>query len=492
MEIFFSDLSAVEIKYEKTMLSAFLFLLLTATAKAEDTYIRLHGVIHLDTNISDGVLSPEEMIKKVREAGIQVAIINDKDNQRVEYGIFPLRNIIKKVVERGSVMTYGARAYLERIKAIAKENPDMVILPGVEAVPFYYWTGGLFNRDLKLVGFHKHILVIGLKEASDYEGIPSVSYNNPAVPGIWCLINLWPLVLLIAGVWMARYRKARVIQFSRFKVTSTQRPFLIPGVLLGIGGVLLVINNFPYCPRLYEQYHGDRGILPYQNLIDYVNKKGGMTFWAHPEARGRFKIGDIELDTQPYYTDLLKARDYTGFAVFAEGMRYTGSPGGVWDKLLIEYVEGKRERPVWAIGELDYKEGNWMGDTQTVFLVKDKTKKEILDALRNGRVYAVMGEPKPVLEAFQVWDEVGERWVEMGETASVGGRTRIRIKVVLSDGRTMTLRLVRGGEVIKTIRFDGILDEEWEDNLPIQTRKAYYRVDIDSRLVTNPIFVRSW
>lgn len=471
---------------------AFLFLnlLLTATASAEGTYIRLPGVIHLDTNISDGVLSPEDMIKKVKEAGIQVAIINDKDNQRVEYGIFPLSDIVKKVVERGSIQTYGARAYLERIEAIARENPDMVILPGVEAVPFYYWTGGLFNRDLKLMGFHKHILVIGLKGASDYEGIPSISYNNPAVPGIWCLINLWPLVLLIAGVWMGRYRKARVIQFSRFKVASTQRPFLIPGVLLAISGVLLVINNFPYCPRLYDQYHGDRGILPYQNLIDYVNEKGGMTFWAHPEARGRFKIGDIELDTQPYYTDLLKARDYTGFAIFAEGMRYTGSPGGVWDKLLMEYVEGKRGNPVWAIGELDYKEGDWMGDTQTIFFVKEKTKDGVLEALRKGRVYAVMGEPKPVLEAFQVWDEVNKRWAEMGETASVGGRTRIRIKVVLPQEKWMQLKLIRGGEVMKTVRFDRFLDVEWEEDHFIPGGKTYYRLDVDSRLVTNPIFVR--
>lgn len=473
------------------MLSTFLFLNLLLTAEKEGTYIRLPGVIHLDTNISDGVLSPEDMIKKVKGAGLQVAIINDKDNQRVEYGIFPLRNIVKKVVERGSIQTYGARAYLERIEAIAKENPDMVILPGVEAVPFYYWTGGLFKRDLKLMGFHKHILVIGLKEASDYEGIPSVGYNNPVVPGIWCLINLWPLLLLIVGVWMARYRKAKVIQFSRFKLTFTQRPFLIPGVLLGIGGILLVINNFPYCPRLYDEYHGDRGILPYQNLIDYVNKKGGMTFWAHPEARGRFKVGDIELDTQPYYTDLLKARDYTGFAVFAEGMRHTGNPGGMWDKVLMEYLQGKREDPVWAIGELDYKEGNWMGDTQTIFFVKEKTKDGVLEALRKGRVYAVMGEPKPLLEAFQVWDEMGKRWVEMGETASVKEKARIRIKVVLPEAKTMTLRLVRGGEVIKTVRFDGILDDEWEDDLPIQTRKAYYRVDIDSRLITNPIFIET-
>lgn len=52
-------------------------------------YLRAEGVIHLDTNIGGGSLSPEEMLKKVKDAGLKVAIITDHDNMSVEYGLPP-------------------------------------------------------------------------------------------------------------------------------------------------------------------------------------------------------------------------------------------------------------------------------------------------------------------------------------------------------------------------------------------------------------------
>ena len=106
---------------------------------------KIPGVIHLGTTISGGVLSPGEMVEKVKEAGLKVAVLTDEDNQRVEYGLFPLRRILRKVEERQSIKLYGAEKYLGLIENIAKQHPEMTIIAGVEAAPFYYWQGSYLS-----------------------------------------------------------------------------------------------------------------------------------------------------------------------------------------------------------------------------------------------------------------------------------------------------------------------------------------------------------
>ena len=102
----------------------FILLFLLGDASFSSALERVPGVIHLDTNISEGTLSPEEMVKRVKEAGLKVAVITDKDNQRVEYGISPLRKIIKKVEERRSVRTFGAKNYLAQ--SIASQRKTLI------------------------------------------------------------------------------------------------------------------------------------------------------------------------------------------------------------------------------------------------------------------------------------------------------------------------------------------------------------------------------
>lgn len=475
------------------ILSAFLIVLTLGYHSSSHAMERVPGVIHLDTNISDGVLSPEEMVKKVKEAGLKVAVITDKDNQRVEYGISPLRKILKKIEERESITTFGAKKYLGLIEDIAKKNPDMTIIAGIEAVPFYYWEGSYFNNNLRLINFHKHLLIIGMETPEDLEGIPSMSYNNPLVFNMRCLLNIWPVFVIPAGLWLVLYKRKELVKLQMFSFRKECRPFIISGAVILLAGILFIVNNIPFCSHLYDQYHGDRGALPYQNFIDYVDKKGGMVFWAHPDVEGIHKLNEIEIYTPPYYKDLLQTENYTGFAVFIEGNKFSGRPGGVWDSVLKQYINGQRQKPVWVIGELDYKEGSWMGETQTVFLVNKNNKAEILKAMREGRMYAVRGDLKPILEAFQIWDDKRGIWTEMGGSATANKTIRLKIKVRLSekDIRNKRLKLIREGIIIKEILLDNhFLDIELTDEYFKAGERTYYRIDFDDRLISNPIFVK--
>ncbi len=471
-----------------------LLLILMPGAAVSAELQRVPAVIHLDSYIGGGTLIPELIVKKAREAGIKVAIFNDKDSNRIEYGLFPLRNLVRKVVEKESLTHYGAEKYIERINKIDDLNPDMVIIHGTETIPFYYWEGDPFS-GLTLKNFHKNLLVIGLTTAEDYKNLPSVPRKKPRLFSAMCLLNLWPVPVIVLAVVAFRIKRRSIDYINNRVVERDRRPLKIPGILLGIIGLVFLINNFPFCPPKFDPYHGDKGSEPYQFQIDYVNSKGGLTFWSSPDIEtSKFKIGPVTFETPPYFHDLLETRNYTGFAVFAEGMKHTGIPGGIWDIILKQYINGERERPVWAIGELDYEEGDWMGETQTILLLRELSREEVLNALRTGRCYAVMGpadRPKPFIENFQVWDDLEQRWVEMGETASVTRSTRVRIKLINPDSRENNLlKVIREGEVIKTIKFRDSLSEVLQFEFSKPGGMTYYRLDLNSLLVSNPIFIR--
>ena len=453
---------------------------------------RVPGAIHLHTTVSGGKLSPEEMIETVRKAGLKVAVITDKENQRVEYGMSPLRKIIRKVEERPSVKTLGVENYLSFMGSIAKKNPDMTIIAGLEATPFHYWEGSYFRNDLKLMNFQKDLLLVGLEKSEDLEGIPSVTHNNSSGVGARSLLPVWPVLLIPLGLWLVSRKKMERIRLMQLSISRRKRPYLIVGSATLLIGSVFTANNFPFLKPLYDQYHGDQGALPYQNLIDYVERKGGMVFWAHPDNEGKNNVDGIDLHTQPYHEELLKTINYTGFAVLTEGMKFSGKIGGIWDEVLKEYIKDRRKRPAWAIGELDYSEGSWMGETQTVFLVNVNNKTEILNAMREGRMYAVSGDSKPVLDTFQIWDDKDNRWAEMGDTATVTSGIRLRMKVSVSDEKQegMKLKLIREGMVIKEVDLGTGVDMELRDEYFRPGGKTYYRIDIDGRLISNPIFAR--
>ena len=226
-----------------------------------------------------------------------------------------------------------------------------------------------------------------------------------------------------------------------------------------------LVNNFPFQTPLYDQYHGEQGMEPYQYLIDYANEKNALTFWAHPEVEKAMEISKTKIISSPYEKDLLNTIDYTGIAIFSEGMRRVGPPGGIWDQILIEYCSGKRRKPVWAIGEVDYRgHGFRIDETQTVFLLEKKTKEEILKALGTGKMYAAMGSANELgLNSFVVENVDSGKLAFMGDEITITGRPRIRIVVTadFSDEsseykeRNFNIDLIRNGTVIKTFEADG-------------------------------------
>jgi hypothetical protein len=454
-------------------------------------YIQVAGLIDIHTDFSDGAHTLEFLIKLAKKRGIDVLFINDHDRKVLEYGIRPFQNILKKRVEEPSINKRGPENYLNMIESASKKYPDSILIPGAESAPFYYWRGSYFRKNLTVCDWERHLLIFGLDNPKDYEQLPilhngySTKYIRSSVSAGFILFS----TLLIVGLVMIKWKG--IIRYS--------------GIAISVLALLLVINIHPFKSSPYDQYHGPQGISPYQLVVDYVNSRGGMVFWNHPETKsGKGKLGPISRDTPPYAQVLKESKNYSGFAALYGDSTTIIEPGDVWDEVLKEYCSGQRKNPPWGISSADFHKeggaGEKLGNFPTFFLVKSKTKKDILDALKKGRMYACRGDvnsPSLILENFSVSDSKTQQKGGMGEEIFSKGYPRINARISTTDPEeknSVMVRLIRSGNLLKTFSAETPLSINFIDDFIEPGKKIYYRLDaIDKKgrkLVTNPIFVQ--
>lgn len=464
--------------------------------------IQAPAAIQISSKVSDGKYDIAQIIKIAKQNNIKVVIITDRDIMRWQYGLWPLRNIIKKTEESNSIFKYGIRRYLSKIAKLQERNLDLVLIAGLESAPFYYWGGNLFSDHFAIANWHKHILVIGLDKVIDYKDLPVLGNKWAlALPfKLKNIFNLCPILILLLGMLCLRKRQFDYRDLSGRQLAPYSHLWRNFGIFLIPVGLIFLLNNYPFCDFKFDQYHGDLGVIPYQNFIDYVNQRQGLTFWAHPEAEYIQKRDRINIETREYADDLVKTYDYTGFAIFYEGYNKVGIPGGIWDELLMEYCQGRRKMPVWAIGGLGFDRlgdlDRSLQDLRTVFLIPKLSKIEVFKALKEGKMYVIRGKDSSwfILDKFIVKDLTSAEAM-MGEEITLEGKPQIEIKggFLNIESQPLKIKLIKNGGIIKTIETTSPFDISYQDEDNIDGEKKYYRLEIVSRdmfLVANPIFVK--
>jgi len=419
----------------------------TSSDKVHQDYHLINGVIHLHTPVSGGHRTLDDYLNLARQNGIGIITITDHDTLAYSYSIHPLRWLINKTAEDESALRFGMSRYLELIRKRCESNPDVLIIDGVESAPFYYWTGTSIKT--KQVGrlYTRHELTL--------------------------------------------HNRGKHILVLGLKTPPAYED------------MPLIANG---CSR-YDAYHGNQNEAPYQDLINYVNARGGVTFWAHPEAEEKTLIGGVTLLTAPYPDALLGTQDYTGFSIFSEGYTKAGKIGGTWDKVLLEYCAGKRQKPVWAIGELDDYGTKQIDSIQTVFLLKDESLvvspagtnlyDGAINALKTGKMYAVIkGGTNPLLVLEQFTIEENGSLAYSGDEIAIKNEAFIKIKIAHQPAtrKKVTVKLISNGVLIKEYNEALPFETTFQVGLPAAGGKAYYRLDITDefggKLISNPIFVK--
>jgi len=472
----------------KTISIIFTLLFLHPLQVSASDHIQMTGVIHVHSTYSSGGETIAELVTKANQAKIGALVLTDHDRVVMEYGFPPFRNIVKKRVERPSVLRKGIENYLAEIHHQNQIQNDVIVIPGVQSSPFYYWAGNPFEGDLTAHDFSKEILAIGMMDPSDYKRLPFPHnglhfqfHRNRLLP------FLASIALLLIGVWLIH------------KLTRKKW-----GVAVCIIAICFLFDRNPFVGSNHDPYYGPRDTDPYQEFIDYVQSRGGMTFWSHPESRFSAEgqdLGLIRLVTKPYPGDMVQTANYTGFAALYGETTLADAPGMQWDVMLNQYCEGTRKTPVWAIAESDYHglDGKEPLDRYlTVFLVREKTREAVLDAMKHGHMYAISrsGPVSPVLDYFRVTDG------EDGNNAISGEQFTVRAlppklsgKISVSDGQQYVaeVKIIRNGELYKYFMdYTPIEFTFTETEYPARGKNNYRidaRIEKIGRILSNPVFV---
>ena len=457
--------------------------LLGAPAAASDpaSTVTIRTVAHVHSAYS-GQKAPDmrATLELARRRGIEAVIFADDAIADFEYGLWPLRHLIKVSRHRTSILRAGPALYLEHIAALRAAFPDMIIIPGAEVAPHYYWSGDPL-RGLTINNWNRHLSVAGMENAKDYEGLPLLGNARAAPFASW---SLWPILLLAGAGTLWRFHRRRAA--------------LITGLL----GTAFFLNNFPFRFFPFDQYGPPAGWRPYQALAAYADAKGALCFWNHPEApnwQGSQKLGPRVWARTAVYPECLQAAPETdGFAALLEGDRTMTRPGGEWDQALQDYAQGRRAKAPWGFGELDYVGEGVRGLTITSVSMdvhaSTRSAQALLVALRAGRFEAIATEGGMSL-SLQKWRiSSGGRSAGSGEILKSSGPVSIGISLAPVGAPAMTARvsLIRNGLVIFHDTVEIPFSREIPDD-PGGEKKNFYRLDArfgaNGALLSNPIFV---
>jgi len=451
------------------------------------TYIQLDGIADIKTNFSNGCASIKDIANQSERLGIDAVIFGDYARNSIEFGPKPFERIFKNKIEGPSVLGRGAPGFISEINENDRQTKETILIPGVETSPFYYWSGSNYDGNLTAHNWDKHLLIVGLSTAPEYEQLPlqnsnfSLNYTNPLLQQFIIMAFLF---MVSVGAVYKGYARA----------------FTVPLMILLL---LLTFNNHPFQSSPFDAYHGDQGMEPYQNMIDYANSKGAMVFWNHMEINsGIRQEGTTKLKTLPYPEDLLKTKNYTGFQVIGDHRIQQVEAGQQWDQVLMEYIRGQRQQPVWGYGGNNHlcedRDNNKLGSARTVFLVREKKRGHLLSAMRKGRMYAVRQNAtnRLSLDEFFIEDQKTGRQATLGQELSSTDFPTLKIKLRSINGKNNTaqIQIIRNGILAKQENISLPYKLTWRDVSNKQQKRAYYRIKVSvnsmEHLVSNPIFVK--
>lgn len=457
------------------------------------------AVVHVHSDLSTGDLPLAELARRAAREGIGALFLAENYLLRIEYGLPPFRALTRVTFEERSVRPAGVSDYLARVEAARRQVPEVLIVPGVEVLPHYYWSGSPLALSLTLHDTQKNLLVFGLDEAG-LASLPVTGHRARPRYGWQSLLDALPGLLIVAGLAVLGRRRLERKRLRRTVVVRRRRRWFTGSLLVAVG-LLAVVRGWPFVEDRFPPWE-DFGVAPHQALIDHVVARGGAVAWSFPEApdAGARRFGPVTVQwrTDPFPDDLLRTSGYTAFGGLYEQPTRVVEPGDVWDRVLAQYAAGERRRPAWALGEAGFHgaaSGKRLGTVQTVFLVEERSERGLLGALQRGRLYALARTPEAALVLAEFRLTAGDTAAEAGDTVRVpaGTPVELRASIDVSDGSRPLVRvsLVRNGRVAEAWAGRAPLTVGWRDTF--DGRPLVLRLDARSqpphRILSGPIVV---
>ncbi len=457
-------------------------------ATADETPVP--AAVHVHSRFSTGEKSLEELARDARARGLGAILLAENHLARIDYGVFPFRRVVRASFSNPSVLSRGPEEFLAAVERARRAVPEVVIVPGVEVIPHYRWTGSLLSNDLTLLDAQRNLLVFGPEAARDYREIPSIGSPGGQRFDLFRLVlALLGLAAAARGILALRRPSPPAKTFEwegrRFAVPARRRFRLGALALLALAALLLA-EGIPPTAQRFSPYGPDPGLVPAQAVIDWARGKGFATAWSLPEASAsdvrEYPFGvRVRHQTYPHPQVLAETRGFDAFGAIAADTTHATDPGGAWDRLLSDAAKGRRT-PAYALGEISYHgtsgEGKGIAQIQTVFFARSRTPAGILEAFKAGRFYArrAAGPGKDLrLDAFRL-----------------DSPRRLSFSIFGFEGKTAeaSWRVILDGRVWKEGR--GSLPIRWEGEIPAGgPARGFVRLEVkcgDAWLLSNPLF----
>ncbi|MEA2012440.1 MAG: hypothetical protein U9O87_05050 [Verrucomicrobiota bacterium] len=495
-------------KYSFEKIFIVLFLLIIPDLFSENTQW-YRGAFRLNSSVSSGGETIDTIARKAVKTDLNFIVITDQFLVRAEYGFPPLRNLFKVIKTRPSIKTYGIERYLNKIKSAEKNNPSVTIVSGADIAPHYFWEGSIFSENLTCRQFSEQMTVFGASSPEFYRKLPVIHNEYRFESFADVLLRLSPLLLTIFGLLLLFYKKSYYSDAQGHNYYRTNKFKIFAGIIFSITGLLWSLNNEPFTQKLGEnQYATNAGTKPYKKVINYVNKnKNAGIVWSAPEATMKMELFGVKILTIPYIDDVQKTDSHNGFAGIYGDTSTAHYPGKMWDKMLLEYCNGKRKVLPTIIGESDYhgKGIREIGHIQTVIYAKKCTEKNIVSAIKKGKSYALQTTKNKYIQLENVLLQQGQAVAKIGETMQVDASWPIKFTIsgkIVSDEKInkkypAKLTIVVDGkiQIDEYVNISG--NFKWQYFMHIagnDLKKHYLRFYIKTTdagwLLANPIFYK--
>ena len=469
--------------------------------------IQLVAAVHVHSRASTGDLTLDELAARAEQLGIGALLLTENLALEYEYGLRPLESVIKAKASFPSLMKFGIEQYLHEVEETQARHPNVLLVPGVEVAPHYYWSGSPWDRTLTMHNAQRNLLVFGLPTAEAYRRLPALgNYGSYRIAGGWAG-GLLPALLLLSAVWVGVPRLHGGLGADR--PTSLGKGKVVAILCLISAAVIIGLSNWPFGTPLFSPYEERLGFQPHQALIESVAAQGGLAFWSLPEARDFRQpslgpLGTVTIKTDPHPEALLLTVGHQGFGGLYQEARTIHAPGGIWDQLVTLYQSGQRRLRPTMIGEIAFHSSDHakkeLDQVLTVLSVKERSLAGVLAALREGRAYAVERYHKEFrlsLDEFHVDLGEGRKAEGPGRTIARQGAEPIAFHARLSttDQRPhrVAVRVIRSGEVLAKREGDTPLDIDVTDVSLAASARAAYRLEVTGggtgELLSNPIYV---
>ncbi len=434
-----------------------------------------------------------------RQKGADVLFITDNLTQQIQYGLPPFRNVFWASHSMESVMRLGVRDYIRQVEEENRRQSEVLCIPGVELCPRTYWTGTLKERNLVCRDHQRNLLVLGLHDpelvAGLQEGVGYVWGRHTAWILATRLVVAGLILAVLAGVWGVK-RMARRTGIAAWDLRWSLLLTVLLPLLLAAWGLDRLAARLP----AVQLYGEDPSLANTHRLLDQLVESGHFAYWAHPASADQhdFRVGPVafKADTRPYPEALLRTTNYHAFGGLYEGDHNLIEPGQVWDQVLESYLDGRRSRPAWCLGEMLYHhEGQAktksLRNVETMVWAEEKTSPAILRALHEGRFYARRNRATQRLDLLR-WSAAGGA---SGQTVTNAGPVvQLSLEAASTEpGEEVEILLVRNGEVFSRTTKTTPFSLQVEDTPPAGMERLSYRVLLKGRhpleAASNPVFV---